>query len=58
MHYEGMTNSMATPTEEVEDVEMFLGNSSKLVKIGAHLPEMFWTNLIELLRGLLRYFCL
>lgn len=47
---EGSTEPLDLPAEETEDMELILGNSEKIVKIGSGLEEPFRTGLVELLR--------
>lgn len=46
---EGATKPLALPAEEMEDVELILGNPEKLVKIELGLQEPLWTGLVKLL---------
>lgn len=47
---EGETKSLAPPVEETKDVELFLGNKEKTVKIRTRLGDPFRIGLIDLVR--------
>lgn len=48
---EGMAKPMGAPAEEIEELELYPGDPSKLMKIGANLLEPFRTCLINFLRA-------